>query len=268
MSIWWLESVPSAYMGTHLIFNTLLWITVSLLISTHAMTDYPEQYTNVTNLRILKLFQFTLSRLIYLSKILQLFQQKSSLPCNSAFINGRQPRVLNHKGKSRYSNCSWMSFILFNAENLLWFPEFWTHFLNWYANFNKHTTNSSSTASLKATSCMAAALAAVSASLNIFRKGLFPLAKSLWLNEEREANVLNQPGCGWAFSWTQVHPLTWCWPLGLLCERCCILCSFSPAPESELHHRHPLCWNWNQRGGLWVHPLEACLLLLTKQHTV
>lgn len=123
MSIWWLESVLSAYMGTHLIFNTLLWITVSLLISTHAMTDYPEQYTNLTNLRILKLFQFTSSRLIYLSKILQLFQQKSSLPCNSAFINGR-PRVLNHKGKSSYNNYSWMSFILFNAENLLWFAIF------------------------------------------------------------------------------------------------------------------------------------------------
>lgn len=41
----------------------------------------------------------------------------------------------------------------------------------------KHTANSLSTASLKATSWIAAALEAASASIRTFRKGLFPLLK-------------------------------------------------------------------------------------------
>lgn len=206
------------------------------------MTTYPEQYMEVTNLRILEVFQFTSNTLIYLSKILQFFQQKSPLPCNSAFINGGQSRILNHKGKSSYNNGSWMSnFCLMQATALV--SNNLDPFFNpTYANFNKHTANSSSMASLKATSCMAAALAAASASVNIFRKGLFPLAKSPWLNEEREANALNQSGCGcfWACLCpqyvcvcAQVHALqdltNRCQFLGLLCADCCILCSFSPA---------------------------------------
>lgn len=59
-----------------------------------------------TNLGILELFQFLSNRLIYPSKVLQLLQQKSSLPCNSALISGRVSGILNRKRKRTYNNGS------------------------------------------------------------------------------------------------------------------------------------------------------------------
>ncbi len=142
-------------------------------------------------------------------------------------------------------------------------------------------------ASLKDTSCMAAELAAASASFSIFRKGLLPSAKSSWLNFfKKEANVLDQMGCGlWCGDFSLYLSLqnrqcvqctcskdftSWCRSWKFLCGDRCVLCSFSRAHESWLDPHssecHPPWRSWNQEGDFGVCPLETFLSLLTKQH--
>lgn len=172
----WSSSIRCQFGGRHQ-FDLPVWKETSY--SKQVKGTNTEFRNTVTNLWILELFQFLPNRLIYSSKILQLLQQKSSLPRYSPLISGRLSGILDCKRKTTYNNGSWMPFPAWRV--LTWCMQ----------NCNTHTANSSSMASLKDTSCMAAELAAASASVSIFRKGLFPSARSPGLKEEQEGIVLS-----------------------------------------------------------------------------
>lgn len=107
LSIWWLAWTRSAYVESHQLLKTVVSEAFKMCISFAVMTysttadlwlsilSNIQGRNFVTDLWISELLQFLSNRLIYSSKVLQLLQQKSSLPRNPALINGRLPWILS-----------------------------------------------------------------------------------------------------------------------------------------------------------------------------